>query len=166
MKKKNKLSVFRYTKYIGWWKIVYLYRYIPEFFVNLKYAWQRATRGYCDSDLWGLNEYSLNLLSSALKDFKNNLRSRPDTISMEEWQQILTEMSLLFERANRENEFYTNPYEDEWLNSIHVENGQLKSEDGISRDYFEKEKENEEKMRVDREQAFYLFNQYFNDLWD
>lgn len=59
---------------------------------ELKYAWQRAWRGYDDSMVFDMNDTFIELYREILKDFKENLHGYPGTMTEEEWNDILDEM--------------------------------------------------------------------------
>ena len=39
---------------------------IIQFFRNFKYMWQRATKGYCDRDVWCMNDHNAQLIHDML----------------------------------------------------------------------------------------------------
>lgn len=49
------------------------------FFRGFKYAYQRATRGYCDMDTWDLDIYYLNLFKNSLSAFTDLTNGWNDT---------------------------------------------------------------------------------------
>lgn len=59
---------------------------------ELKYAWQRAWRGYDDSMVFDIDYSFIDLYREIFKDFKENLDSFPSTMTEEEWDDILDEM--------------------------------------------------------------------------
>ena len=59
---------------------------------ELKYAWQRAWRGYDDSMVFNLDYGFVELYREILKDFKENLHGYPGTMTEEEWDDVLDEM--------------------------------------------------------------------------
>lgn len=98
MKYKNNLNVFTYG-YLpikfpqNWWKN------IKQFFRNIKYAFQRATKGYSDYDRWSIDIYLAYLLPAMLLDMKENTVGYPaleGLSSPEEWDKILEEMAEHF----------------------------------------------------------------------
>jgi hypothetical protein len=59
---------------------------------ELKYAWQRAWRGYDNSMVFDMNDTFIELYREILKDFKENLHGYPGTMTEEEWNDMLDEM--------------------------------------------------------------------------
>lgn len=70
-------------------------------FRHIKSLYQRAKRGYSDSDLFNLDEYILELFPRMLRDFSKQTRRYPGVFnSMEEWRDTLEQMAQHFERAS------------------------------------------------------------------
>ena len=43
---------------------------IKGFFKNLKWAWQRATKGYCEKDVWNIDSWFLSIIPYMLEELK------------------------------------------------------------------------------------------------
>jgi len=108
----NELNVFKYDyaslKYLKSW-----FTNIKQFFRNIKWAWQRATKGYCDRDAWNLDSYYLQLFYHTLKHLAKNTHGYPGTGEFadteghdgyEAWQKYLSDMADHFENAQEWNE--------------------------------------------------------------
>ena len=78
-KSENNLNVFRY----GYLKKRPLSN-IRQFFRNVKYAYQRSTKGYCDYDLWNLGDTILHLINQSLKEFTAKTEGYPIRFSESE----------------------------------------------------------------------------------
>ena len=65
------------------WKI------IPQTFRNIKFAWQRITKGYCEYDYWNIDCYLLKLLPELFDDFRKSLHGYPCSFTEEEWNNFL-----------------------------------------------------------------------------
>ena len=50
---------------------------IKQFFKNIKYAWQRATRGFSDPDCWEFDSYLSRIISGGLKTLDKNRHGFP-----------------------------------------------------------------------------------------
>ena len=105
-------------------------RTVGDFFRSIKWAWQRATKGYCDLDTYGAGDWFLNTLPDMLESVKNNrvgfpsvlleegmahyglksmdeynaasveLRDKVDDYGNEKWGESLSEMIFLLREAN------------------------------------------------------------------
>ncbi len=62
-------------------------------YYELKYAWQRAWRGYDDAMVFNIDYSFVGLYKEILGDFKENLHGYPGTMTEEEWDGILNEMT-------------------------------------------------------------------------
>lgn len=119
-------------------------RTVGDFLRSIKWAWQRATKGYCDLDTYGVGDWFLNTLPDMLESIKNNrvgfpsalqeegmehyglksmdeynaaseeLRDKIDDYGNEKWGEILSEMIFLLREANEETCSKANPYEKEY----------------------------------------------------
>ena len=65
---------------------------IGDFFRSLKWAWQRATKGYCELDTYGVSDWFLNTLPDMLVEIKNNCTGYPDELTEDEWIRILDQI--------------------------------------------------------------------------
>ena len=119
-------------------------RTVGDFFRSIKWAWQRATKGYCDLDTYGVGDWFLNTLPDMLESIKNNrvgfpsvlleegmnhyglksmdeynaaseeLRDKVDAYGNEKWGEILSEMIFLLREANEDTCSKVNPYVEEY----------------------------------------------------
>lgn len=94
----SELSVFKYGADYCWWK---LHKSIPTLFRRLKWGWQRAVKGYCDCDLFSLDEYYLELFSETLEELANTTHGWPDKDfkTYDDWIYFLKKMSRKFKEA-------------------------------------------------------------------
>ena len=82
---------------------------IKQFFKNIKYAWQRATRGFSDPDCWEFDSYLSRIISSGLKTLDKNRHGFPTELYSQlgeedgdkEWSKILSEISAKMEKYER-----------------------------------------------------------------
>ena len=118
-------------------------RTIAGFFTSLKWAWQRATKGYCQRDLWGVSEWFLGVFPDMLETMKKErvgfptviqqqgwellgmssfeeylaapeeIKEQVDDYAEKKWDEILTELAFLLREANEETCTKANPYEQE-----------------------------------------------------
>ena len=119
-------------------------RTVGDFFRSIKWAWQRAAKGYCDLDTYGVGDWFLNTLPDMLESIKNNrigfpsvlleegmehyglksmdeynaaseeLRDKIDDYGNEKWGEILSEMIFLLREANEDTCSMVNPHEEEY----------------------------------------------------
>lgn len=75
---------------------------ISRFKDEMKYAWQRAFRGYDDIELWNLDKVFVERYIEILNKWLENVNSYPPSMEYEEWEKILLEMKTLLEEINAE----------------------------------------------------------------
>ena len=144
-------------------------RTIGDFFRSLKWAWQRATKGYCELDTYSIGDWLLNTLPdmceainkkrcghpSALfdeamehyglkfMDEYNNaseeIRDKVDDYGDKKWGEIMSRLTFLLREANEDTCKNGNPYDEEYTR--------------ISKEFCEKYGEWGEKLLTDEEKA-------------
>jgi len=142
---------------------------IKSFFRSLKWCYQRAIKGYCDKDIWGLDSSICDYLYGTLKQLSKNCHGWPDSKfeTYEEWQEYLSETAELFYRANLANEYYKNEYEEEYLASfsINVEKLAYKRDKELADKYLNREKEIFKQQQEDLKLGLKKLNDVFYALY-
>lgn len=145
-------------------------RWLRRFIKSFKYLWQRATKGYCDEDLWNLDSYLAKLLGSALKELYSNTCSYPYRLEThEEWQIILAEISDHFYMTLEDS--YDTPCLDAWCDSVD-DYFKWKSDEFTEEQKMLREKMREENKYISEErdrhkdEALKMLSEYWFDLWD
>lgn len=170
--KKNELSVFQ-PAYCRWYRID---KKIKQFFRNIKWAWQRVTKGYADYDTWDLDYWLVRLLPQAIRTLESGLHGHPYDMTEEEWHAYLLEMAAHFENYSTE---WENPIE---LPSFSIEELFIKDGQKLHRlsideiknpDYQEKrklwleeEKKHAEYIKEELHKGLSMMEARFGDLWD
>lgn len=129
---------------------------IKQFFKNIKYAWQRATRGFSDPDCWEFDSYLSRIISGGLKTLDKNRHGFPTKLysqlgeedGNQEWSKILSEISAKMEKY-------------EQLKSSEYPPGNLPPE-AIMEWYENNQKEAENAWNG----AIDLLKKWHNDMWD
>jgi len=105
----KELNIFKYD-YLPWSYCKNWFKNIHQFFRNIKWAWQRATKGYSDRDTWNLDCYYLQLFYHTLKHLAKYTHGYPgvgefsdDQGGYEAWQKYLSDMADHFENAQEWN---------------------------------------------------------------
>jgi len=186
----NDLNVFTY----GYLSLTYWknwFRNIKQFFRNIKYAWQRATKGYCDQDVWNLDNYLICLTRDSINHLAHNSwgypgDDTPEGKTFENWKNYLEKISLLLDRSiDREFEddkYYKNKYREayeEYLSDPkHFQTKELP--DGryllldndtpedieLRKNYHREENKIYQKRLRDRNRAFKMLYKRWDNLWD
>ena len=142
----NKLNVFN-NYYLPMKYPINWGRNIKLFIRSIKYAFQRATKGYCDTDVWDLDKFYLHLLQSSLTELKDISHGYPkDCISPEEWKDCLNEIIQCFPNADFDN--YEDKYDEcgvTWIDEYTTINKLCKD---------------------NLHTGFELLEKHFHDLWD
>ena len=65
---------------------------IKNFFLSIKYAFQRMKYGSCEKDVYDIDDWFIRTLLPMLKYFKSISTGVPVNVSNEEWELILDKM--------------------------------------------------------------------------
>lgn len=68
---------------------------------KVRWARQRVTRGYSDLDSWNLNSFLSEVIASVTKDMRENGHGYPYSLTVDEWNQILTKIEAGFRAASQ-----------------------------------------------------------------
>ena len=147
----NIFSFDIYSHHPRWWL-----HNIKQFFRNIKYAWQRATRGFSDPDCWEFDSYLSRIISGGLKTFDKNRYGVPAELYFQlgeeggdkEWSKILSEISAKMEKYER-------------LKSSEYPPDNLPPE--AIREWYENNQKEAENAWND---AIDLLKKWHNDMWD
>ncbi len=133
------------------------------FFKNIQYSFQRIVKGYCNRDLWNIDDWFMSVMPDMLKEFKAGKHGAPCCLGTEylnedgilcndtcheEWDRILDEMIYWFQEMNEETCQRKNEY--------NIDDVQ----------YYDKERELETYRELCKEKGFLLFSKWFYHLWD
>ena len=118
-------SAYRYE--MRRWNIIGV---LKELFRDIRRCHERIWRGYCDYDIFSIDEWFLGLMPTMLEDFRDHLHGWPDagTFSsqavvlnddddnssegMQRWKKTLTKMIHLFREADEDTCTRSNPYQE------------------------------------------------------
>lgn len=115
---------------------------------TIKYALQRAFRGYDDVQVWGLCDSFIDTYTKILKRLRQKSGSYPFQFkTIEDWHAVLDEMILHLEGMNEDSYDTEKRIYEDWP------------------DFHSKCYQNRKKMNEHKEEFFKLFNKYFYDLW-
>lgn len=151
--------------------------WVRHLFINIKHAFQRITKGYCDEDKWNLGFWMLEILPNMLDDLAQNSNGYPDNEefdTFEKWQEYLKKLAADLRQCTEEAGDKMNPYYDEFVSSRswHVEEDKIvwdKSLDEveeIGKKYFSKVREIEAIQEETRENVFHELARNLLALWD
>ena len=161
-------NVFDSSKYHGLNPI----QKIKKFFRDLKFCYQRITRGWCESDTWNMDTWFLEVIPPMLNYLRKNTHGHPCEISEFEWDNILCNMEYLFKEADENQCGWYNQYKKEFDEISFRDRESFKDNlhspkyRSITRKYLENEKRKSEYMKKCKDEAFELFSKWFYDLWD
>lgn len=155
-----------------------MYR-IKDFFRNIKYAWQRATRGYDDLACWNINNWFLEMMPKLLDHMIYDRCGHPLGLTEDKWTEILSEMKHCFVEANEDTCSLVNEYGDDhfkllekWLYAKN-ENGDItvvpnydEEDELLVRKWIERNDEISAYREKMLNKGLNLFKKYFWSLWD
>lgn len=166
------LNVFKdYRGYSRRWMITHPWLYFKHGYYNLKAAWQRATRGYANRDIWDMDTWFLQVFPAMLKKLSQEAHGHPVSFnSYEEWTEFLYQLAMDFEKCqddegNDENEYYDDYMKS--LDTMRYENGRIIFDnDKISKLYFDRMKETSKERQKLLEDCFDRMAKNLRTFWD
>jgi len=123
---------------------------VRNFLKEIKYAVQRACRGYDDAELYSISYSFIKRMNLILPVFKDKHSGCPYGLKEHEWNNILDEMIYEFRLADEDN--FSKHFSEKY------------NIDLIKDEYDIKDYCNE--LDLHQQKALSLFIKYFNDLWD
>ena len=132
---------------------------------NLKYAYQRVTRGVADCDYWDLDTYFLEVFVQGLDLLIKKQHGYPGNEQFptpDSWDKYLQEMRDYFYKANENNHYYPTPKENIWWHG--VEAGE-EDPDAV-KDMCDEAISNSERRQKDLEKGLEMMKSVFFSLWD
>lgn len=165
----NDLNVFKYG-YDSWSRPANWGHNFANFFRNIKRAWSRATKGYCDWDVWDLDSYFATMMRDAIRALANTTHSYPfryeedgHEMTYEEWIQHLNGIADNFD-------IYLsgmpNKYENDFDKVIRNDPLVSGKEEEIRNKYYQEEKAIFSRRNEAFDRAMEDLNKYKGGLWD
>jgi hypothetical protein len=168
-----KTSVFEQTIFMPSWR--HPIRTVREFFRSLRYAWQRATRGWSDVDCWDIDSWLCHTMPGMLAYLAEHHCAYPGTMTADtpvKWSDILNEMARAAWACDESNNAYTNPYYEPWMAMLSEHRVQSprkemsEDEAQLHRNYLDTEHVIAALREGDKDHFCDLLKTHFFSLWD
>lgn len=138
------------------------WRVFKRFWRNVRAAWHRITRGYCDYDVWNIYDWFLTVMPPMLRQLANEGSSYPaDQESPQVWHDWLYKLAKNFEQCVEGA--IPNKYEHVFMNHINDDDDEARA---IVAKYFAREKEIAEERQDLIENTLIEMSKHFYSLWD
>ena len=167
MKKLNNRNVFKlyphnWKRPSNWWDN------IKDFFRGFKYTYQRATKGYCDYDLFSISDWFLEMFPNMLKEFSDGTYSYPYDMEEKEWGKYLVEMREHFLNAYKDYEDSSPEARKEYDELYKDFSFEFNSEERKEKvkEYYKKVKEYDDYKQEELKKGMDMFQKRFWDFWD
>lgn len=155
------------------WKFRYgPIKWLKYFICSFKYAYQRATRGYCDYDVWNCDNYYTHIISDTLHALADNHMGYPGDMTPESWTATLHEIAEHFDKSLEENEAFPQPKTNEWYAHVDVIPTAETFEEWRQKDkelraaMLEESKELEKLRSAEKDIGLDMLKKYWDNLWD
>ena len=175
------LNVLKDFPYRPRYYITHLWKWFRECWINLKNAWMRATKGYCYTDLWNMDDWFLEVLPRMLRQLAKDHQAypgQPPFETPEKWERWLIEMAENLEYVasdpDEENE-YSQAFMDAMDNchKIRSETNSITytyeldaAGEELKDKYFKREKELSDTRQEVLKDTMAELGQYLRNLWD
>lgn len=164
------LNIFDKNVYYSWRHPCNWGKNIKLFFRNIEYGWQRATKGFCDRDVWNLDSYYLNLFHATLCHLAEHHYGFPGDDEFptdDKWTEYLYDMAIKFYQANEANNYFPTPAAEKWWEDIKANGGDVLTYDSpYDKEMLEEEEENIRKRQAAFDKAWTMMGNVFFGLWD
>lgn len=163
----KRLNVLKYG-YLSWRRPIHN---IGQFFRNIRYAYQRITKGYCDYDLWSLYNYYTVLFNSTLNELVDTTHGWPQSDKFpefEDWQKYIKDIAQHFQNSDEDYKYFL----PNWFEKIAYDTYTYTSSNDpkwliILRDrWLEKSDEAYKAREQEKNIAFDMLKEVFFSLWD
>lgn len=138
----------------------------------MKYCFQRIYRGYCDADLWSIDDWFLNVIPSMLKQFAKESVGYPTQYQLEWYEKHKDEINMTVDEMRSsldwsdEKKRLHETIEKDWKDCLYG----IADDFEKARYYFEEdgltEEKGWEKAEEYKEKALNEFSKWFFSLWD
>ena len=139
------------------------------FYRQFKWAYQRITKGFCDFDIWDLDNYYLELFYQTIIELANITHGYPGTEEFptpEAWDKYLREMANNFYRANESNNYYNTPMENIWWEDVKNDCEPWNQRSQYSDAMLNEAYENDSKRNIELNLGLDKLKHVFRHLWD
>ena len=162
------MNIFKNYCYTKRYYIFHPWEFVSQTFRNIKFAWQRATKGYCDYDCWSIDHYLLDLLPELFDNFRRNLHGHPASFTEEEWDNfLLKEIIEPLRNAQEEQEVEINEFETEVYNHFNDKSfTDMNCPQELWDKYMKREKEIDDWRDKQMRRAFTSIIMNFWSFWD
>ena len=162
-------NVFKY----GWMP----WRYPRNWWGNIKlgfrqwkWAYQRATRGFADCDVWNMDGWLLDIIPGALNQLAEYHCGWPGDKQFpndEDWTQYLKDMAQKFYSADENNDVYPSPERDKWWDWMEEHDTTiLNKENPYAQSMLDEYRALTDKRMQDFAEAWSMMGDVFFNLWD
>lgn len=163
-------NCFTYYPYRWRYYIKKPWEFFEDTWLNLKAAWQRATRGWADRDTWNLDSYLLDILPEMISHLGENTHGFPiDFPTYESWQDYLqNEIVIPLQNAREEQTTQKNEYNAEYFN-LSSSSGRFlntRPDDEVREKWLAREQEIDEWRLQELERGMQNLSSVFFSLWD
>lgn len=154
------------------------WEFFEDTWLNLKAAWQRATRGWANRDTWNLDNYLLEILPEMIDHLRIHTHGYPgygEFDTPEKWDKFLKEEIIIpLQNAREEQTTQINEYEEELhsypINFVKQENGftalEFTEPEELRKKWCEREDEINKWRQKELDRAFAAMAKHFYSLWD
>lgn len=173
-------NVFKSWGYSKRYYLTHPHVWLRHLCINIKHAYQRVTKGYCDEDWWDFGYWFLDTIPDMLDELAENGHGYPgddEFDTYEKWQAYLhglaSNLRLCTEKAGEEmNEYHKQFVENtaHWHTEPAENGGQTivwdKEDPELNRKYFDRIKEIDEMQDAIREETFIELARNLLAMWD
>lgn len=166
----DRYSVFGYGGYRPRYYLRHPFEWVADKFRELKWAKQRAIRGYADCDVWNMDVWFGYVVADMLDQLGDTANGWPDRDfkSFEDWKAWLHKTAAAIRMTREDQQDKINPYWEPYKNEL--DNWQYNEKGHTPSDNFENYYHEAERIAAEKQEEFETamnsFSKNFHGLWD
>lgn len=135
-------------------------------FTNLKYAYQRIKKGYCDADLWEIDGWFLTVVPDMLKQFSKTHNGYPEILRRKYYEKNKNTLNITYEKFICDcGEKAGEAFDREWTEILNQMSEGFETLNNLRLNNYQSPKGKNSAEEI-KNKAFDLFSEWFFNLWD
>lgn len=142
------------------YRILDFIKYLPK---EIKWFFQRGFKGYCDRDVYGIDNWFENVIIPMLEQLQKIKQGYPINMTEKQWDIALSNMIYCFKESTEKYCSEKNEYEDEYTKDLFNSREEFNEE--LRNKWLKREEEIEMYREKMKNEALEMFSKYYYDLW-
>lgn len=147
------------------------FKFFKEIRSNIRHAWQRITKGYCNADWWNMNDWMVAVLPKMFRDMADKgygcTMKEPFNGDFEKWKSWLYKLAYDLESCSEDAQNKRNEYYEPYMKFVLTNSEKYSAEQKeIFRKYLNRSEQLWKESEDTVKEVFAEIGKHFFDLWD